>query len=158
MTSSFKSGLRMVWQGMKTAMTSSALGRPLYLYPLDMGGCGGCMMAVRCRGNYPYTKYQDGFLLTQNTEKADAILLSGALSRAMLPTLDDIWREIPEPKGVISIGNCTNSENLFTENYAVLGDVQRLAKVDLFIAGCPPTPQDIVDGIVSLLKKAQDRL
>ena len=63
---------------------------------------------------------------------------------------------MPEPKFVVAIGACACSGGVFKGNYSVLGGVDKLIPVDVYVPGCPPRPEAIIDGIVKLLKSAKE--
>lgn len=69
----------------------------------------------------------------------------------MAPVLQAAWEAMPEPKGIICMGDCALDGGMFGENYATLGGLERRVTIDLRLPGCPPTPADVLAGLVSLL-------
>lgn len=123
---------------------------PLMLFHVDTGGCGGCGMELEALAAGPYDLQGAGFDFITAPQGADVLLITGALTNTMAPVLEAAWKAMPTPKGLICVGNCAVDGGLFSENYSVMGGVNRKVHINLRIAGCPPTPQDILDGLCSL--------
>lgn len=127
---------------------------PLMLFHVDSGGCEACgfeVEALSC-GGFGLAEAGLGFVSTPRT--ADMLLVTGACSRMMAPVVKAAWEAMPQPRGLLAVGACAIDGGLFPENYSVLGGLEEQASVDCVIPGCPPSPQDILDGIVSLLTGA----
>ena len=123
---------------------------PLLLFHVDTGGCGGCGMELEALATGPYDMEGAGFGFVQSPRSADVLLVTGTLTRTMAPVLEAAWQAMPKPKGVICVGGCAMDGGYFPENYSVLGGLDRKAKIDLQIPGCPPSPQQVLDGLCSL--------
>lgn len=123
---------------------------PLLLFHVDTGGCGGCGMELEALSAGPYDLEGAGFGFVQTPRSADVLLVTGPLTRTMAPVLEAAWQAMPKPKGLISVGGCAMDGGYFSENYAVLGGLDRKASIDLVIPGCPPSPQQVLDGLCSL--------
>ncbi|MCG4252685.1 NADH-quinone oxidoreductase subunit B family protein [Acetobacter tropicalis] len=126
---------------------------PLLLFHVDTGGCGGCGMELQALATGPYDAQGAGFGFVQSPRAADALLVTGAVTCAMMPVLETTWQAMPTPKGLICVGNCAVDGGIFTENYAVMGGLDRKVQIDLRIPGCPPSPQDVLEGLCSLFGK-----
>ncbi|MCP1212093.1 NADH-quinone oxidoreductase subunit B family protein [Acetobacter okinawensis] len=127
---------------------------PLLLFHVDTGGCGGCGMELQAMTCLPYDMQGAGFGFVTSPRSADVLLVTGPLTRTMAPVLQAAWEAMPDPKGLISVGACALDGGLFGENYAVMGGLERRVSVDLAIAGCPPSPQEILNGLCALLGSA----
>ncbi|MCP9320326.1 NADH-quinone oxidoreductase subunit B [Acetobacter persici] len=123
---------------------------PLLLFHVDTGGCGGCGMELQALAAGPYDMQGAGFGFVPSPALADVLLVTGPLTRTMAPVLEAAWQAMPKPKGLICVGGCAVDGGIFPENYAVLGGLDRKATVDLHIPGCPPSPQQVLDGLCSL--------
>nr|WP_025829179.1 NADH-ubiquinone oxidoreductase [Acetobacter persici] len=123
---------------------------PLLLFHVDTGGCGGCGMELQALAAGPYDMQGVGFGFVPSPASADVLLVTGPLTRTMAPVLEAAWQAMPKPKGLICVGGCAVDGGIFPENYAVLGGLDRKATVDLHIPGCPPSPQQVLDGLCSL--------
>jgi NADH-quinone oxidoreductase subunit B len=81
--------------------------------------------------------------------QADLLIVSGRLCYKMLPVIQQVYEQMPEPKWVVSMGACASSGGIF-DNYAVVQGVDQLLPVDVYVPGCPPTPDAVIDGIQKL--------
>jgi len=97
-----------------------------------------------------------GILLEPSPRHADVLLVTGPVTRQCADRLKRIYEQMPEPKFVVAIGACACSGGVFEGNYNVLGGVDKIIAVDVYIPGCPPKPEAIIDGILKLLKSAKE--
>ena len=84
--------------------------------------------------------------------QADMMIVSGRVSQKMAPILRTIYDQMPEPKWVISMGACASSGGVFN-NYALLQGVDKIVPVDVYVPGCPPRPEGLIEGIMLLQRK-----
>lgn len=84
--------------------------------------------------------------------QSDLMIVAGRLSRKMAPALRRIYDQMPEPKWVISMGACASCGGMFN-NYAILQGVDQIVPVDIYVPGCPPTPEILMSGIFQLHEK-----
>jgi len=84
--------------------------------------------------------------------QADLLLVAGRISLKMAPALRRTYAEMPEPKWVMAVGACACSGGVF-DTYAVVQGVDQLVPVDVYVPGCPPRPEDLIDGLNLLQKK-----
>ena len=84
------------------------------------------------------------------------MLVTGPVTRQCADRLKRICEQMPEPKFVVAIGACACSGGVFEGNYNVLGGADKIIPVDVYIPGCPPRPEAIIDGIVKLLKPVKE--
>jgi hypothetical protein len=81
------------------------------------------------------------------------MIVSGTVTKKMLPTIVRLYNQMPEPKYVVAMGACASGGGPFKEGYNVVSGVDRYIPVDVYIPGCPPTPQSLLHGLISLQKK-----
>ena len=86
--------------------------------------------------------------------QADLMIVAGRVSRKMAPVLRQIYDQMPEPKWVISMGACASTGGIFN-NYALVQGVDEVVPVDIYVPGCPPRPETLIDGIMKLQKKIE---
>ncbi len=86
--------------------------------------------------------------------QADLMIVAGRVSRKMAPVLRQIYDQMPEPKWVISMGACASTGGIFN-NYALVQGVDEIVPVDIYVPGCPPRPETLIDGILKLQKKIE---
>lgn len=118
---------------------------------MDSGGCEACSLEVEALRKGDYGLVEAGIVFTDAPRVADMLLVTGTCTRMMAPVVKAAWEAMPQPKGLLAVGACAIDGGPFAENYAVLGGLEKRASVDCAIPGCPPTPDAILQGIVSLL-------
>ncbi len=84
--------------------------------------------------------------------QADLMIVAGRVSQKMAPVLRQVYDQMPEPKWVISMGACASTGGMFN-NYALVQGVDQVVPVDIYVPGCPPGPQSLMHGILSLQEK-----
>src|SRR5687768_1643187 len=93
-------------------------------------------------------------LMRASPRQSDLMIVAGRVSRKMAPVLRRLYDQMPEPKWVIAMGDCASCAGIFN-NYAVVQGVDEIVPVDVYVAGCPPRPEALIDGIIQLHKKIQ---
>jgi NADH-quinone oxidoreductase subunit B len=85
--------------------------------------------------------------------QSDLMIVSGTVTKKMIPTIVRLYNQMPEPKYVIAMGACASGGGPFKEGYNVISGVDQYVPVDVYIPGCPPTPQALLNGLITLQKK-----
>ena len=80
------------------------------------------------------------------------MIVAGRVSQKMAPVLREIYDQMPEPKWVIAMGDCASCGGIFN-NYAIVQGVDKIVPVDMYIPGCPPRPEALIDGIIKLQQR-----
>ncbi|MFQ6058446.1 MAG: NADH-quinone oxidoreductase subunit B [Anaerolineae bacterium] len=91
-------------------------------------------------------------LMRASPRQSDLMIVAGRVSRKMAPVLRRIYDQMPEPKWVIAMGDCAACGGVFN-NYAIVQGVDEVVPVDVYVAGCPPRPEALIDGIIKLQEK-----
>jgi len=93
-------------------------------------------------------------VMRPSPRQADLMIVAGRVSNKMAPVVKTLYEQMPNPKWVISMGACASCGGVFN-NYAILQGVDRIIPVDIYVPGCPPRPEQLMDGIVKLHEKLQ---
>ncbi len=125
------------------------LGRSLHVRQVDAGSCNGCELEIAAASNPLYDLERFGVHLVPSPRHADLLLVTGPVTRNMEIALRRTYDAAPEPRIVVAVGACGCSGGLFGEaTYAAVGGVDRVLPVDVYIPGCPPRPQAILNGLL----------
>mgnify|MGYP001332159737 CR=1 FL=1 len=133
-------------------MTSRGPGWPVMLFHVDTGGCGGCGMELKALSCAPFDMQGAGFGFVQSPRQADMLVVTGPLTRAMMPVVQAAWEAMPAPRGLICVGACALDGGVFGQNYAVMGGFEHHVSIDLAIPGCPPAPADVLESLCGLFR------
>jgi Ni,Fe-hydrogenase III small subunit/formate hydrogenlyase subunit 6/NADH:ubiquinone oxidoreductase subunit I len=125
------------------------LGRSLHVRQVDAGSCNGCELEIAATTNPVFDLERFGIHFVASPRHADVLLVTGPVTRNMEIALQRTYEATPEPRVVIAVGACGCSGGIFGEGgYAALGGVDRVLPVDVYIPGCPPRPQAILNGLL----------
>ena len=133
------------------------LGRSLAIRHVDAGSCNGCELEVNAVQNVAHDLERFGLRFVASPRHADILLVTGPLTRNMVEALTRARAATPEPCWVVALGDCATDGGVFRGSYAVLGGVEAAVPVDLVIPGCPPTPAQILEGLVALIDTHGDQ-
>jgi len=125
--------------------------RSLAIREVDAGSCNGCELEIVAMNNPIYDCERFGLQFTASPRFADLLLVTGPVSVNMEIALRRTYDATPDPKLVIAVGDCGCDGGIFGESYASLGAVSNVIPVDARIPGCPPTPFDLLNGILRLI-------
>lgn len=117
---------------------------------VDAGSCNGCEIEIGAAFGPVYDAERYGARLVASPRHADALLVTGAVTRNMAEPLRRTHDAVPAPKLVVAVGDCARNCGVFARAYGVAGAVRDIVPVDLEIAGCPPRPEAIVEGLRKL--------
>ena len=132
-------------------------GRSLHIVEVDAGSCNGCELEISALGNPYYDMERFGLHFVASPRHADCLLVTGPVTRNMAEPLRRTYDATPDPKIVIAIGDCAINCGVFKDSYAVIGGVDKVLPVNVFVPGCPPEPVDILRGILSALDRLPRR-
>lgn len=125
------------------------LGRSLHVRQVDAGSCNGCELEISATTNPLYDLERFGIHLVASPRHADVLLVTGPVTRNMEVALRRTYDATPEPRIVVAVGACGCSGGIFGEGtYAAIGGVDRVVPVDVYVPGCPPRPQAILNGLL----------
>jgi Ni,Fe-hydrogenase III small subunit len=127
------------------------LGRSLAIREVDAGSCNGCELEIHALNNAFYDLERFGLKFVASPRHADVLLVTGPVTLNMREALERTYAATPDPKWVVAAGDCAVSGGLFAGGYACAGGVDKVVPVDLRIPGCPPTPTDLLEGLLALM-------
>jgi Ni,Fe-hydrogenase III small subunit len=129
------------------------LGRSLSIREVDAGSCNACELEINALNNAYYDLERFGLHFVASPRHADVLLVTGPVAKNMREALLRTYNATPAPKWVIAVGDCAVDGGLFADSYACVGGVENVIPVDLRIRGCPPTPTQLLQGLLALLDR-----
>ncbi len=124
------------------------------MWPVLFGlACCAIEMMVAQSADYDMSRFGME-LMRASPRQSDLMIVAGRLTRKMAPVLRRIYDQMPDPKYVISLGDCASCGGIFN-NYAIVPGVDEIVPVDVYVAGCPPRPEALIHGILTLYDKNQ---
>jgi len=133
------------------------LGRSLAIREVDAGSCNGCELEIHALNNAFYDLERFGLRFVASPRHADVLLVTGPVTRNMREALERTYNATPDPKWVVAVGHCAADGGVFAGSYGVVGGVGAVVPVDLHIAGCPPSPRQLLEGLLALLDRERPR-
>ena len=125
------------------------------MFHIATGSCNGCDIEIVAALTPRYDTERFGIMLTGTPRHADVLLVTGPVTRPMLPRLKRIYDQTPDPKAVVVVGGCGSTGGVFYESYNVVGPIDNVVPVDVYVPGCPPRPEAIIDGVVKAVAKLE---
>ena len=129
------------------------VGRSLSIRAVDAGSCNGCELEIHALNNPFYDLERFGLKFVASPRHADVLMVTGPVTRNMREALERTYAATPDPKWVVAVGDCAFNGGLFAGSYAVAGGVDAVIPVDLHIKGCPPSPVQLLQGLLALLER-----
>lgn len=136
-------------------MSLSAFKRALWVFHVATGSCNGCDIEIVAALTPRYDVERFGIRLVGTPRHADVLLVTGPVTRMMAERLRRVYEQTPDPKAVVVVGSCGSTSGVFYESYNLVGPVDRIVPVDVYVPGCPPRPEAIIDGIVKAVAKLE---
>ena len=137
---------------MKKLINQARVKSPWLLH-FDCGSCNGCDIEVLACLTPVYDIERFGIINVGNPFHADILLVTGTVNHRNKMVLENLYDQMPHPKLVVAIGSCGLSGGIFRDAYNVLGGVDKVIPVDVYVPGCPAKPEAIIDGVVMALGK-----
>jgi Ni,Fe-hydrogenase III small subunit len=134
------------------ATSRARLGRSLSIREVAAGGCNGCELEVHAMAGVLYDMERFGLRIVASPKHADVLLVTGPVTRNMREALERTRACTPEPCWVVAAGDCAADGGVFKGSYGVHAGVSDVLAVDLVIPGCPPSPIQLLEGLLSLLE------
>lgn len=125
-------------------------GRRFSVWPM-MFGLACCAIEMICTMASRYDTSRFGMeIMRPSPRQADMMIVSGTVTKKMIPQIVRLYNQMPEPKYVLSMGACASGGGPFKEGYNVVSGVDKFVPVDVYVPGCPPTPQALLHGLIAI--------
>jgi NADH-quinone oxidoreductase subunit D len=131
-----------------------ARSRSIWPFMYALACCGFEMIAAASAPQYDLARFGSE-VFRASPRQADLMIVAGTVSVKMAPRLRHMWEQMPEPKWVISMGQCANSGGEFYDSYYTVQGVDTVVPVDVYVPGCPPRPEALIEGILKLREKIE---
>ncbi len=122
-----------------------------WLLHYDGSSCNGCDIEVLACTCPRFDVERFGIINTGDPMHADIFLITGGINTQNAPVVKQIYSQIPEPKVVVAVGTCACTGGIFKECYNILGGVDTVIPVDIYVPGCAARPESIIDGVVKAI-------
>jgi NADH-quinone oxidoreductase subunit B len=128
-------------------------GRRSSIWPMMFGlACCAIEMIATATSRFDFSRFGME-IMRPSPRQADLMIVSGTVTKKMMPQIVRLYNQMPEPKYVVAMGACASGGGPFKEGYNVVSGVDEYLPVDVYIPGCPPTPQALLNGLIQLQKK-----
>jgi NADH-quinone oxidoreductase subunit B len=128
-------------------------GRRNSVWPMMFGlACCAIEMIGVAASRYDFSRFGME-VMRASPRQADLMIVSGTVTKKMVPQIVRLYNQMPEPKYVLAMGACASGGGPFKEGYNVVSGIDKFVPVDVYIPGCPPTPQALLNGLIKLQEK-----
>ena len=134
---------------------SSAFKKALWVYHVNSGSCNGCDIEIIATLCPRYDLERFGVRLVGSPRHADALLITGPVTRQLVEKVKRVYMQMPDPKMVICVGNCGSTGDVYYESYNLVGPIDNIIPVDVHVIGCPPRPENIINGLTKAMAKLE---
>ncbi|GHU65589.1 hypothetical protein AGMMS49983_13540 [Clostridia bacterium] len=128
--------------------TMASITKSPWIIHYDGSSCNGCDIEVLACLTPMYDVERFGIINTGNPKHADIFLVTGSVNEQNIPVVKQIYNQMPNPKVVVAIGICATSGGIFRDCYNIIGGIDKVIPVDVYVPGCAARPEAIIDGVV----------
>jgi len=123
------------------------------IWPMMFGlACCGIEMICAATSRFDFSRFGME-VMRPSPRQSDLMIVSGTVTKKMIPQIVRLYNQMPEPKYVLAMGACASGGGPFKEGYSVVDGVDKFLPVDVYVPGCPPTPQALLHGLITLQRK-----
>ena len=123
----------------------------------DASICNGCDIEVLACLTPLYDVERFGVINTGNPKHADILLITGSVNERNIDIIQNLYRQMPDPKVVVAVGACACSGGIFARAYNIQGGVDKVLPVDVYVPGCAARPESIIDGVVKGIEALEQK-
>jgi ech hydrogenase subunit C len=123
----------------------------------DASSCNGCDIEVLACLTPLYDVERFGVVNTGNPKHADILLITGSVNERNIEIIENLYRQMPDPKVVVAVGACACSGGIFARAYNIQGGIDKVLPVDVYVPGCAARPESIIDGVVSGIAALEEK-
>ena len=134
-----------------------AIKKSPWILHYDGSSCNGCDIEVHACLTPLYDVERFGIINTGNPKHADVLLITGSVNEQNIPVVKQLYEQMPDPKVVVAVGICANTGGIFAECYNIVGGVDKVLPVDVYVPGCAARPEAIIDGVVKGLAVLEEK-
>ena len=117
-----------------------------------------CAIEMMCLNTSKYDMERFGIMPRNTPRQSDLMLVAGTVTKKMAPMVKQLYEQMPEPKYVLAMGSCAiKGGPFYYDSYTVVRGVDEIIPVDIYVPGCPPRPEAVIDGILKLKERIQNR-
>jgi len=143
------------WQHVMEKVATWARVNSPWAIHYNSGSCNGCDIEILATLTPRYDVERFGIKLEGSPRHADVLIATGPVTLQSRDRLQRIYEQMPEPRFVIAVGSCALSGGVFQDSYNCMGGIDKVIPVDIYVPGCPPRPEAIIDGVGKLLARLQ---
>jgi Ni,Fe-hydrogenase III small subunit len=142
---------RALWRNLRRPAAGPAAPRTVALLHANCGSCNGCEIELALLLSAAHQGARHGLALAAEPQHAEALLVTGPVTRATQASLGAAWDRLGDPRAVVAVGDCAVDGGVFKGSYAVAGGAGSTVPVNIAIRGCPPTPKQLLEGLKPLI-------
>ena len=135
----------------------TAFNKSPWIIHYDGSSCNGCDIEVLATLSPLYDAERFGVINTGNPKHADILIITGAVNDKNSEVIKQIYDQMPNPKAVMAVGICACSGGIFKECYNIIGGVNKILPVDVYVPGCAARPESIIDGIIKAVGVLEEK-
>ncbi len=136
-------------------MLKKSFDRSLWVFHINGASCNGCDIEIVSILTPRYDVERFGIKLVGTPRHADVLLVTGGVNRNMVDYVKRVYEQVPEPKVVVAVGNCAATGGVFYHSYNMIGPMDNIIPVDVYVPGCPARPEAIIFGVVKAWQKLE---
>ena len=148
----------MLTHGVLQRLFPKAARQSLWVFHTNVGACNGCDIEILDALTPYFDVERFGIKLVGSPRHADVLLVAGPVTRPMEKPLRELYDSIPDPKIVVAIGACAVGGGPWFDTYNVVGSLDQVIPVDIYIPGCPAKPEAIIHGVAQVLELVEKRI